>query len=1150
MALNNGVHAQAEADVKAEIRKHLRAALPECFIPELGEPKKGKVREIYFTGDNVLMVTNDRVSAFDFILPNLIPFKGEVLNRISEYTMSQTKDIVPNALIENVDPSIVLQKRMRNLNVEWIVRGHLWGGMAAGYERGQRNFCGLNVPDGLLRGQKFDTPIFTPTTKAEVGHDEDMTMSEVEALVGAPMAAKARDAALRLFARGQEVMRQRGLILIDTKYEFGVDEAGELHVIDEVNTPDSSRLCDIQEWEDKYPKIAAEMATGAYATVTDLMKTRPDLKIKELSKQYVRDALLDLGFDPAKATGAPQLTDEQVVECASRYVTMCERITGRKFDFPASSVTPQRRIIQNLQSRGIVTGACVVIIAGSDTDVPHSKILQKELKSFGIPSYVRICSAHKQPGALEAMIKGYNKSIQPMLIVSSVGGTDALSGTLSYLSEHPVISCPSDGMNSSCLTNPPGSCNGFILNPANVAKFAAQMFALQCPSVKVALRASIEDTISDLEKLDTGLQAGAVQASAGPEKVDVLVVGSGGREHAIAAKMAASPRVRQVFCAPGNGGTASEPRVMNVAVSDSDIPGLVALAQERKVALVFVGPEAPLCAGLADALAAAKIPCFGPTKLAAKLEESKAFSKAFFARHGLPTAAFRNFGSGDYNAACEYIRGEYDKGRQVVVKASGLAAGKGVLMPTTLNEALDAAKTVMLDKAFGAAGDEVVVEQLLVGEEVSCMAFCDGKVASMMPPAQDHKRALDGDEGLNTGGMGAYAPAPCLIPRVRSEVQHVLQKTVEAMAKEGRPYIGVLYGGFMLTPEGPTLLEYNCRFGDPETQVLLPLLDSDLFEIALGCAEGNLARRVPEVEWKGGAAATVVCAASGYPGSYPKGLPISGLQEAGSEAGVKVYHAGTKMTDSGHVSSGGRVLAVTGLGRDFKEALSSAYRGVGRIAFTPADGLHLRRDIGHRALARPVRIGLIGSTRGSSSQWVFDAIKEGSLNATVSLVVSNKADAGILERGEREGSRSVHLPCAKGTPRGEYDARVTEALRDEGIDLVLLVGYMRIVSAGFCAAWEGRCVNIHPSLLPKHAGGMDLEVHRAVLAAGETESGCTVHLVTEQVDGGPVVVQREVKVEQTDTPESLKAKVQAQEGPALVDAVRAFAEGRIPRNSP
>jgi len=493
-----------EEAVKCRIKEYLGQTLAECYLPELGEQKTGKVRDIYFSGPNVIMVTNDRVSAFDYVLPNLIPFKGQVLNMISEWAFAQTRDIVPNALVENVDSSVVVQKKMKNLNVEWIVRGYLWGSMAAAYEKGDRTFCGLQIQDGLNRFQKFDTPLFTPTTKAEVGHDENMTMEEVEKLLGRDVALRAKDIAMKLYQRGAELMRERGLILIDTKYEFGVDEKGVLHVIDEVNTPDSSRLCTVEEWETKYPKIAAEMATGKYKDVTALLKERPDLKLKEFSKQYVRDALLEMGFDPAKDKSVPKLSDEQVVECSYRYIRIYEQITGKSFDFPAK-MEPGRRVIMNLQKAGILVGGFVVIAAGSDSDMPHLETLKKEMAKFNIPSQIRICSAHKQPGRLEALIESYNKSMQPMLIVGCAGGTDALSGTASYLSKHPVVSCPPDGMNSTCLSNPPGSSNAFIVKPANVAKFAAQFFSTHCPRVSAALTASIGEKIRKLEQADEQL---------------------------------------------------------------------------------------------------------------------------------------------------------------------------------------------------------------------------------------------------------------------------------------------------------------------------------------------------------------------------------------------------------------------------------------------------------------------------------------------------------------------------------------------------------------------------------------------------------------------------------------------------------------------
>lgn len=494
----------SEASIKEKIREYLNLTLPECFVPELGESKKGKVRDIYFSGENVVMVTNDRVSAFDYILPNLIPFKGQVLNMISAWAFSKTKDIVPNALIENIDASVVVQKKMKNLNVELIVRGYLWGSMAAAYEKGDRTFCGLPVPEGLNRFQKFDTPIFTPTTKAEVGHDLNMTLDDMEKLLGKELAQKAKTVALKLYERGSELLKKQGLVLIDTKYEFGVDENGVLHVIDEVNTPDSSRMCTIEEWESKYPKIAAEMETKKYKNVTDVLKAHPELKMKEFSKQYVRDALLELGFNPEKDKEAPKLSEEQVVECAYRYIKTYEQVTGETFAFPPIKIPAAERVVMNLKAAGVIKGCFVVIVAGSDSDLPHLETLQTALSKFKIPSQIRICSAQKQPALLQSIIEEYNKSAEPILIVSCAGSTDALSGIASYLSRHPVVSCLPDGTNS-CLSNPTGSSNAYILQPENVAKFAAQVFSHVNEEIAAALDASVKENIVRLEEADASL---------------------------------------------------------------------------------------------------------------------------------------------------------------------------------------------------------------------------------------------------------------------------------------------------------------------------------------------------------------------------------------------------------------------------------------------------------------------------------------------------------------------------------------------------------------------------------------------------------------------------------------------------------------------
>ncbi|EER06007.1 Phosphoribosylaminoimidazole-succinocarboxamide synthase, putative [Perkinsus marinus ATCC 50983] len=491
-------------DYKARIEENLDNTLAECFIPELGMPMKGKVREIYFTDANVVMVTNDRVSAFDYVLPNLIPFKGQVLNTISQWAMNSTKDIVPNAMVGDdlVDPAVVVQKKMKNVGVECIIRGYLWGSMAAAYEKGDRTFCGLKLEEGLIRFQKLPTPIFTPTTKAEVGHDENMTMEEVASYCGADVARQMKELSFKLYERGAQLMRDRGLILLDTKYEFGVDENGVLHVIDEVNTPDSSRMCDVKEWESKFPQIEKLMNDGNYRNVSDLLKDHPHLKPAEFSKQYVRDALLDMGFKPDRDKAVPKLSNEHVVECAYRYIAVCERVTGQPFEWPSKAVkmTPEERVCSNLRHHGFIKGCCVAVFAGSDSDKPHIDKCQAELAKYGIPSHYRICSAHKQPTRLEFALQMYNKSIEPMAIIASAGGTDALSGTASFLSVWPVVSCPPDPHNPSCIGNPPLSSNVYVQRPGNAARFIAQMFG-SCCNVKSIRGALVDEAHGKVKKL-------------------------------------------------------------------------------------------------------------------------------------------------------------------------------------------------------------------------------------------------------------------------------------------------------------------------------------------------------------------------------------------------------------------------------------------------------------------------------------------------------------------------------------------------------------------------------------------------------------------------------------------------------------------------
>ena len=423
----------------------------------------------------------------------------------------------------------------------------------------------------------------------------------------------------------------------------------------------------------------------------------------------------------------------------------------------------------------------------------------------------------------------------------------------------------------------------------------------------------------------------------------VLVVGSGGREHAIVWKVAQSPKVTKLYCAPGNAGIASMAEC--VPIKAMDIPAICAFAKDNSIDLVIVGPEAPLTQGLADELRAAGILTFGPSKAAAAIEGSKVFSKELMAKYGIPSATFRSFD--DPIEATAYIEEiSYGSDCPIVLKADGEALGKGVFVCDKKSEALDAIKTIMLDKAFGKAGDTIVIEELLVGQEASLMAITDGETVVPMTAVQDHKRAYDGDLGPNTGGMGCYSPVPVVSQELYDQVlETIIKPTVRAMKAEGRPYTGVLYTGIILTKDGPKVLEYNARFGDPETQVALPLIETDFIDIVQAALSGSLDSL--DIKCYNGAAVCVVIASGGYPGNYESGKPITGLDEANSLDGVTVFHAGTKFQNDQIATSGGRVLGVTGIGETFQEAIDRAYAGVDKIHF---DGMHYRKDIGQRAL--------------------------------------------------------------------------------------------------------------------------------------------------------------------------------------------------------
>ena len=424
----------------------------------------------------------------------------------------------------------------------------------------------------------------------------------------------------------------------------------------------------------------------------------------------------------------------------------------------------------------------------------------------------------------------------------------------------------------------------------------------------------------------------------------VLVVGGGGREHALAWKLAQSPKVDRVLVAPGNAGTATEPLCENVPVAADDIDGLLALADREAVALTVVGPEAPLAAGIVDRFRDAGLRCFGPTQAGAQLESSKAFAKAFMQRHGIPTAAYAEFT--DTEAALAYLR---EQGAPIVIKADGLAAGKGVVVAQDLAEAEAAVRDMLDDGSFGAAGARVVIEEFLPGEEASFIVMAAGQAVVEFASSQDHKPALDGDQGPNTGGMGAYSPAPVVTPAIHEAIRReVIDRALAGFAADGIEYLGFLYAGLMVDDAGNIkVLEFNCRLGDPETQPLLMRLDSDLFDLCRAAVDGHLG--LMSARWNPQAALGVVMAAGGYPGAYDKGLPIQGLAAAAA-SGAKVFHAGTAQNDEGDiVTSGGRVLCVTALGDDVAAAQQAAYAGADRITW---DKVHLRRDIGAKAIGR------------------------------------------------------------------------------------------------------------------------------------------------------------------------------------------------------
>ncbi|HAG50281.1 MAG: phosphoribosylamine--glycine ligase [Deltaproteobacteria bacterium GWC2_42_51] len=421
--------------------------------------------------------------------------------------------------------------------------------------------------------------------------------------------------------------------------------------------------------------------------------------------------------------------------------------------------------------------------------------------------------------------------------------------------------------------------------------------------------------------------------------MNILVVGSGGREHAIVWKIAKSRRVKKIYCAPGNPGIAQLAECVDIKADD--ISGLRDLAIREKIDLTIVGPEVPLTLGIVDSFEDKGLKVFGPLKKAAEIEGSKIFAKNLMQKYGIPTGGYKVFK--DSREAKEYIK---EHSYPLVVKADGLAAGKGVIICKTKEDALDAIKLIMEKKVFGRAGDRVIIEEFLKGEEASFLAITDGKTVIPLPPCQDHKAVFDGDRGPNTGGMGAYSPTPIITPKLKEDIMdNIMVPTIKAMGKEGRPYKGVLYAGLMITGNGPMVLEFNCRFGDPETQPIMMRLKNDLVDVLLSAVEGKLNKIKLKCDNK--FALCVVMAAKGYPGGYEKGKEIKGIDDASRLNDIVVFHACTALNDSKLVTAGGRVLGVTAMGVGVKRAINKAYEAVSRIKW---EGVHYRKDIGEKAI--------------------------------------------------------------------------------------------------------------------------------------------------------------------------------------------------------
>lgn len=647
----------------------------------------------------------------------------------------------------------------------------------------------------------------------------------------------------------------------------------------------------------------------------------------------------------------------------------------------------------------------------------------------------------------------------------------------------------------------------------------------------------------------------------------VLVIGGGGREHTLAWKLRQSPEVGDLYVAPGNAGTAS-PLAQAVPLPATDLDGIVRLAAERDVYLTVIGPEAPLALGLADRLRAAGRLVVGPDRAAARIESSKAFAKGLMQRAGVPTAAYRVFD--DPSSALTALQ---DATYPVVVKVDGLAAGKGVTVCAGSTAAREAVVAAMVDRIHGSAGNRLVIEEALTGPEVSLQALVDGEWVVPLPLAQDHKRLGDGDIGPNTGGMGAYAPLPFLDRAQQSALSRlVLEPVAAALAAQGTPFHGVLYAGLMLTADGPRVLEFNCRLGDPETQVILPLLSGDLFPWLEAVAAGRLQQLPAAIPVSSQHAVGVVLAAPGYPAAPEVGAPIS-LPTDGTDqpddAQTLIFHAGTARDAAGHViTAGGRVLTVVGRGETIDQAAARAYavpvtfpgmqrrhdiawqarQFLNRAVTVPSVGEGAQiQEAGSPTPPRFPRIGVLVSGEGSNLQALLDACESGIVDARVAVVVSHREGAGALERARQAAvpacvlpQPALHDPLA----RCRYEVELLALLLCYRLDLAVLAGWLLVLSADFLDRCPFPLLNVHPALLPEPGELPDYPVLRGMHAVRDAlalrlpYTGVSVHHVTVEVDAGPVVRRERVPIAAGDDEASLYRRIKAVEHRLLPEAVQ------------